>query len=90
MINFLQSVNAEVPAQALNPQPPAELFPHPKALQNKARCHLCVREVQGEDYRRLRDALTRLKVQCQECAKATCPEHSVVVCLPCAANLRRT
>ena len=56
----------------------------PKISDKRKRCHLCLEKIRGQPGSTLkRTKITRSKVQCQTCAKATCNIHSVLVCSRC-------
>lgn len=63
------------------------LFPHSgKTPGKKRRCGICTTESTD---RKERSNLTKLKTQCQSCAKPCCENHSTIICLDCVGKLKK-
>ena len=66
------------------------MFSYESHGQQKKRCHQCVRDLHGKNYKAQHAKLSRFKTQCSQCAATSCPEHSHIVCLGCCTDLKKT
>lgn len=54
----------------------------PKA-PNRGRCHLCIKSIQGENFKEMRNHISSNKSICQKCGRHSCKAHLSSVCFDC-------
>ena len=57
--------------------------PYPSKSENKSRCHMCINECNGEEHKKKKQMLCRVKSCCMSCGKNTCSSHLVQECNDC-------
>ena len=58
-------------------------IPGPSKSEKKARCYLCISEIQGDGHKKEKDKLHTINSVCQTCQKHCCVKHVVRRCYPC-------
>ena len=58
-------------------------IPGPSKSEKKARCYLCILEIQGDGHKKEKDKLYTINSVCQTCQKHCCVKHVVRRCFPC-------
>ena len=51
--------------------------------EKKSRCHMCIDECNGEEHKKKKHMLCRVKSCCMSCGKNTCSNHLVQECNDC-------
>ena len=63
-------------------------FKFSSTTEERKRCRTCLDEISGQDQKKKKDKLPKLKKRCQKCGNGLCPEHvEVQLCNDCATDI---
>ena len=64
--------------------PAASMTKHPMTIEKEKCCQLCKDECVGEDYKKAKDCVSKVKTCCGSRGNPVCPKHKVLLCQSCS------
>ena len=68
---------------------PSANHPFPRTSDKDGRCHLCIKDCEGEGHKKKKSTLYRVKSCCMSCGQNTCSKHLISDCENCIVELTR-
>ena len=74
----------EVKAAVAGEGAAANMTKYPMTIEKEKRCRMCKDECVGEDYKKAKDRVSKVKAYCGSCGEPVCPKHRILLCQSCS------
>ena len=63
---------------------PISMTRHPMTIDSQKRCQMCIDDSHGQDHKKQKDHLSKVKACCGSCGNPVCPKHKINLCQKCS------